>query len=226
MNLFALPFLIRSPEHFDHVFDGPIGKSVGDKLLSKGIRVLGYTENGARYLYNNRHMIRKPEDMKGLKFRAIENPVFVATYRALGARAVPMARPEVFAALKQGVIDGLDNALAFYKSMGDYEVAKYLTLGVQLFQTPGALMISEKYYQSLPPDLQKVLQEAANEAIPYQRKVFRDADDGILARLKSKGVIAETADPKLFEPAAKQVWTEFTDKVGGKAMIDAVVNTK
>ena len=226
MNLFSLPFLIRSPEHFDHVFDGPIGKAAAAKLPAKGIRILGYTDTGARFLHNSQHMIRTPADMKGLKFRSIENPVFVETYKALGARAVPMARPEVFSALKQGVIDGLDNSLAFYESMGDFEVAKYLTLGVELFQTPGALMVSERFYQSLPPDLQKALQEAANEAIPYQRKVFRDSDAVILARLKSKGVVTETADLKLFEPAAKTVWDQFADKVGGRAMIDAVVNTK
>ncbi len=226
MDLFALPFLFRSSEHFDHVFDGPIGKSVGAKLIPKGVRVLGYTDNGARLLNNSKHPIKTPEDMKGLKFRSMESPVFVETYRALGARAVPMARPEVFSALKQGVIDGLDNPLAFYESMGDYEVTKYLTLGVELFQTPGALMISEKYYQSLPPDLQKAIQDAADEAIPYQRKVFREADAEILARLKSKGVIVEHADIKLFEPVAQSVWDKFADKVGGRSMIDAVVNTK
>lgn len=226
MNLFSLPFLLRSPEHFDHVFDGPIGKSIAEKLPAKGIRILGYTDTGARFLHNSQRMIRTPEDMKGLKFRSIENPVFVETYKALGARAVPMARPEVFSALKQGVIDGLDNSLAFYESMGDFEVAKYLTLGVELFQTPGALMISEKYYKALPADLQKALQDAANEAIPYQRKVFREADAVILARLKTKGVVTETADIKLFEPAAKQVWDQFAEKVGGRSMIEAVVNTK
>ena len=102
-----------------------------------------------------------------------------------------MARPEVYSALKQGVLDGLDNALAFYESMGDYEVAKYLTLGVQLFQTPGALMISDKFLQKLPPDLQKAVIEAGAESIPYQRKVFRDGDSTILDRLKSKGVTAK-----------------------------------
>jgi tripartite ATP-independent transporter DctP family solute receptor len=226
VNLFSLPFLIRSAEHFNHVFDGPMAKKVAEKLLPKGLRILGYTDSGARYLYNSKRMIHTPEDMKGLKFRSIENPVFVETYKALGGRAVPMARPEVFSALKQGVIDGLDNSLAFYESTGDYEVAKYLTLGFELFQTPGALIVSEKFYQSLPADLQAVLQDAANEAIPYQRKVFREAEAATLTRLKAKGVVTETADLKLFEPAAKSVWGQFADKVGGQALIDAVVETK
>lgn len=226
MGLFTLPFLFRNSEHLDHVLDGPIGKSIGEKLSAKGIRVVGYTEMGARYLHNSQRMVLTPEDMKGLKFRAIENPIHLETYRALGARAVPMARPEVYSALKQGVLDGLDNALAFYESMGDYEVAKYLTLGVQLFQTPGAMMISDKFLQKLPPDLQKAVIDAAAESMPYQRKAFREGDSVILDRLKTKGITVKEADPKPFSDAAIVVWDKFAADVGGREAIDAVVKTK
>lgn len=226
MGLFTLPFLFRSSEHLDHVLDGPIGKSIGNKLDAKGIRVAGYLELGARYLHNSQRMIEKPEDMKGLKFRAIENPIHLETYRALGARAVPMARPEVYSALKQGVLDGLDNALSFYESMGDYEVAKYLTLGVQLFQTPGVLMISDKFLQKLPPDLQTAVLAAASESIAYQRKTFRDGDSVILDRLKAKGVMVKVADPKPFSDAAMAVWDKFAADVGGREAIDAVLKTQ
>jgi len=226
MGLFTLPFIFRSPEHLDAVLDGPIGKDLANKLPPKGIRLIGYLELGARYLHNSQRMVEKPEDMKGLKFRALENPIHLETYRALGARAVPMARPEVYTALKQGVLDGLDNALAFYESMGDYEVAKYLTFGVQLFQTPGALMISEKFFQRLPADLQLAVLEAARESVPQQRKIFREGDDAVLERVKSKGVVVKEVDPKPFAEAAKPVWNKFADEIGGRSLIDAVVATK
>ena len=226
MGLFTLPFLFRSSAHLDAVLDGPIGKSVADRLMLKGIRVLGYTELGARYLMNSQHAIATPDDMKGLKFRAIENPIHLATYRALGARAIPMARPEVYSALKQGVLDGLDNGLAFYQTMGDFEVAKYLTLGVQLFQTPGALMISEKFFQRLPKDLQLAVLAAASESVIEQRKVFRAADSEILDQLKGKGVLVSVADPRPFADTAKVVWETFAVDVGGREQIDAAVATK
>jgi len=226
IQLFDLPFLFRSSEHLDKVLDGPIGRELSDLFPAKGIRILGYTDMGARYVHNSKRMIRTPEDMKGLKFRVMQNPVHIETYKAMGARAVPMARPEVYSALKQGVLDGLDNALAFYESMGDYEVAKYLTMGVQIMQTPGAVMVSEKFYQGLPPDLRKALHEAAAESMPHQRKIFREADTATLERLKKKGVVVETADPTPFADAAKAVWTEFESKVGGRAKIEAVLNTR
>ncbi len=226
IQLFDLPFLFRSSEHLDRVLDGPIGKEIAELFPAKGIRILGYTDMGARYVHNSKRMIKTPEDMKGLKFRVMQNPVHIETYKAMGARAVPMARPEVYSALKQGVLDGLDNALAFYESMGDYEVAKYLTLGVQIMQTPGAVMVSEKFYQGLPPDLRKTLHEAAAETMSYQRKIFREADTATLERLKKKGVVVDTADPSPFAEAARGVWKEFEDKVGGRAKIEAVLNTR
>jgi TRAP-type C4-dicarboxylate transport system substrate-binding protein len=124
------------------------------------------------------------------------------------------------------VLDGLDNALSFYESMGDFEVANKLTLGVQLFQTPGASMVSTRFFNRLPPDLQAALVEASAESVPYQRKVFRDADGAVLDRLKAKGVTAETADPAPFAAAAKTVWDRFATDVGGREVIDAVVATQ
>lgn len=224
--LFSLPFIFRSAEHYDAVVDGPIGKDMSERILAKGVRVLGYTDMGARYIMNAQRPVRTPDDLRGLKMRVIQDPVPVETYGALGARAIPMARPEVYSALKQGVLDGLDNGLAFYESMGDFEVAKYLTLGVQIFQTPGALMVSERFYQKLPKDLQAVLTQAAAESLPEQRKLFRQGDTTILTRLQGKGVVVETADPTPFQKLASPVWDKFQDRVGGRAAIDAVVNAK
>ncbi len=226
IQLLDLPFLFRSPEHLDKVLDGPIGKELADLFPAKGLRILGYADFGARYIHNSKRMIRKPEDMKGLKFRVMQSPVHLETYRSMGARAVPMARPEVYSALKQGVLDGLDNSLAFYESMGDYEVAKYLTMGVQIMQTPAALMVSERFYQRLPVEHRKALEDAAAEAMPYQRKIFRQAEAETLERLKRKGVLVETADVAPFAEMARPVWRMFADKVGGWAKIQAVLNVK
>jgi tripartite ATP-independent transporter DctP family solute receptor len=225
-QILDLPFLFRSPEHLDRVLDGAIGRELADLLPAKGLRLLGYGDTGARYIHNSKRMVKTPEDLKGLKFRVMQNPVHLETYKAMGARAVPMARPEVYSALKQGVLDGLDNALAFYESMGDYEVARYLTLGVQIMQTPNAVLVSEKFYQKLPPELRKALAEGVAETMPYQRKIFREADMVTLERLKKKGVVVDTADPAPFAEAARAVWKEFEDKVGGRARIEAVLAVK
>lgn len=226
MNLFTLPFLFRSSEHLDKILDGEIGRELTSQLPAKGIRVLAYLDLGARYMHNSRRMVRSPVDLRDLKIRVMENPIHLETYRALGARATPMARPEVYSALKQGVLDGLDNSLSFYESMGDYQVARYLTLGVPILQTPGVLAVSERFFQRLPPAIQKALSAAAIEAAPIQRKIFRDAEASILARLQSKGVVQEVIDPAPFQAATKSVWQKFADEVGGRNLVDKVVATR
>jgi TRAP-type C4-dicarboxylate transport system substrate-binding protein len=87
-------------------------------------------------------------------------------------------------------------------------------------------MISDKFMQKLPPDLQKAVLDAAAESIPYQRQAFREGDSTILERLKAKGITVKDADPKPFADAAMAVWDKFAGDVGGREAIDAVVATK
>lgn len=224
LGIFSLPFLIRSGEHFDKVVDGPIGKELAQRFPRFKVRLLGWYDWGPRVVHNTKRPILSPADMKGLKFRTVQDPIYVASYEALGASAVPMARPEVYAALKQGVIDGTDTDMTNYEDQGDWEVAKYTTVNVELFQTVGPLMISEAVYQKLPVELQTVLVEAANATAIQQRAKIRAAETDATERLKKKGVVISTADAKPFMDATAKIWDRFSDQVGGKAVIEAVVN--
>ncbi len=220
--VFSLPFIFSSTDHFDSVVDGEIGDNLATGLLKKNLRVLGYLDFGTRYIANSKKIVKVPADLHGLKMRIVQDPVMLETYSVLGARAFPMARTEVYTALKQGVLDGLDNSLPFYESMGDYEVANFLTLGVPIFQTVGAIMVSEPFYAKLPPELQAAVSRAAKEAIPEQRRLFREADAEVLERLTKKGVVAEEADPQPFQEIAVAVWKKFESELGGPDIIRAV----
>jgi len=223
--IFNLPFLFKSSEHFDKVVDGPVGTALAKKLEARQIRVLGFTDMGVRYMHDTIRPITKPADLVDLKMRVPQDSVPLATYAALGARAIPMAWPEVYSALKQGVIDGLDNALPFYEASGTYESAKYLTVGVPIFQATGILAVSGSTYARLPADLRKVLDESATAVLPEQRRMFREDAKVILERLRGKGVVITETDPAPFAAAAETVWDKFAAQVGGKAAIQAVVNT-
>jgi TRAP-type C4-dicarboxylate transport system substrate-binding protein len=173
-------------------------------------------------MHNTKRPILTPADTKGLKFRTVQDPIYVASYEALGASAVPMARPEVYAALKQGVIDGTDTDMTNYEDQGDWEVAKYSTTNVELFQTVGPLMISEAIFSKMPADLQKILMDTAAEVAPKQRAMIRHAEEDATARLVKKGAVVSKTDAKPFIDATAKIWTRFSDQVGGKAVIDAV----
>jgi TRAP-type C4-dicarboxylate transport system substrate-binding protein len=103
--LFDLPFLFGDEKQADAVLDGPVGRQLLDKLSDKGLVGLCFWENGFRHVTNVKHPVAKPEDLQGLKIRTMQNPVYIDAFNALGANAVPMPWPEVYAALETKAID-------------------------------------------------------------------------------------------------------------------------
>lgn len=224
--LFDLPFLFRDDAHWEKVVDGPLGKEMRELFISKGIRILAYWDGGWRGPYARRP-IKKFEDIAGLKFRTMESPMHISIYNALGARGVPMSSAEQYSALQQGVVDGGDSPPVWYKQLKHYEVAKHLTL-LPLFKLTVELLISDRFYGSLSPELQRAIQEAADEATSYERKVQRDVDSRIIDELKKEGVQVYTVsveEREKFVKAMSTVWKEYEDRVG-QDKIQAVLQTK
>src|SRR5699024_5676593 len=109
--VFDLPFIFEDSQAARNVLDGEIGEELFEKLDDQFIIGLAYWENGFRSVSNSRGPVEKPEDMKGLKIRTMENPVHMASFRAMGASPTPMAFGELFTALQQKTIDGQENPL-------------------------------------------------------------------------------------------------------------------
>ena len=124
-QLFSLPYLFRSQDQMHNVLDGPIGEEIAQNFAEKDLIVLGYYDGGARSFYNSQKPITSIEDLKGMKFRVMQNDVFVDMMSALGANATPMPYGEVYSAIQTGVIDGAENNYPSYDSSGHAEVAKY-----------------------------------------------------------------------------------------------------
>ena len=104
------PFLFRDHTQADEILDGPLGKEILNSLESAGFKGLSFSENGFRNLTNNRHPVKKPEDIKGLKIRVMASALHREIWQALGANPTPMPWP-IYTELEQGVIDGQENPL-------------------------------------------------------------------------------------------------------------------
>ncbi len=87
----GIALFIQFYEEAYKILDGPIGQELLDNLSKVGLKGLAYAERGFRNLTNSVRPVQTPEDMKGLKIRVMENPVYIDTFKALGANAVPMA---------------------------------------------------------------------------------------------------------------------------------------
>lgn len=212
IGVFDMPFIFNSREHAYAVADGEIGDDMAAIFDGIGIKILAYWENGFRYISNSVRPIKKPEDLKGIKIRVPDSPVYLDTFVTLGAAGTPMAMGEVFSALQLGTIDGQENSATHVITNAFYEVQKYLTLTGH-FYTLEPLVISKTLYNSFPSDIQKALSESAIEARDYQRKLSKDDDDKSIEEVKKHGMEVlgrEDIDIEEFKKAVQPVYEKYS----------------
>jgi tripartite ATP-independent transporter DctP family solute receptor len=219
-----LPWLFSSWDHSRLSIDGVLGKWVEGKVYEKGFKILGWYEFGARDLENKVRPIKNPEDVKGLKIRVMESPEFIALYKAYGAIPVPMAPGEIYTAIQQGVIDGLETGLGAAVTMKIYEVAKYgASLGEVLAQNPFG--VNAKWFDSLSEDLQcAVVQAGLDSTLASRRRDERDRKWAIEVWEKEGGTVTYP-DRKAFAEIGRTIYPQFYDKLGGRKMIDWIIKT-
>ena len=187
LAIFDFPFLFANEKESDAIVDGPVGKKIKAKLEEKGLVGLVYWENGFRNLTNNKRAVTKLEDFDGIKLRVMQNTVFLDSFKALGANAIPLPFSELFSALETKAVDGQENPFNTILSSKFYEVQKYLTVTNHVY-SPWIVMVSKKFWDGLSAAEKKVLMDAAAKSRDYERKDTRDEAAKALADLKGKGM--------------------------------------
>jgi tripartite ATP-independent transporter DctP family solute receptor len=177
---------------------------------------LCFWENGFRHVTNNKRPITKAEDFKGLKIRTMQNPVYVDMFNTLGANSVPMAWPEVYAALETKAIDGQENPFAIVSTNKIDEVQKYLSVTKHGY-SPYAVMVGSKFWDKLNESERAVFKSACVEARDYQRKVGREEDAKTVAELESRGMAINDVPPEAVAQMRLQlepVTDKYTREIG------------
>jgi tripartite ATP-independent transporter DctP family solute receptor len=215
INVVNMPFLFKSTAHAEKMMDGPIGQELLDKISSSpnaNLVALCWMDAGARSLYNTKHPIKSIEDIKGLKFRVIGNPIFVDMMNALGGNGVAMGYDQVFSALQTGVIDGAENNLPSYVFSNHYTTAKYLCLTEHLV-IPEVLVFSKRVWNTLSADDQNLIRKFAREAQLEERDLWNVYEQRAIEKAKAAGSqIVEIADKTPFQNAVKPVWDKYGPK--------------
>jgi tripartite ATP-independent transporter DctP family solute receptor len=183
-----IPYLFPSAAVAWEVLDGPVGDELREKFLKDtGVRCLAFAEVGFRNFTNDVRPIRKPEDLKGLKIRVMETPLFVTLVRSLGAIPTPIAWTETYTALQTGVVDGEENPISVILVANFPEVQKYVTLDGHVYGVDWFL-INEKFFQSLPADLQYIVLDSAKISSGVGRGVQQALGATGIARLREAGM--------------------------------------
>ena len=197
-GVYDLPFVFGNEREADTILDGPFGKALAAKLQDKGLVGLVYWENGFRNLTNKKHPIAKVEDMRGIKLRVMQNPIYIDMFKDFGANAVPLPFSELFTALETGTVDGQENPVNTIQSSKFYEVQKFLSLTKHVY-SPWIVLASKQWWDKLSTDEKKALQESAEASRDFERKDSRAASAKALDFLKAKGMQVTVVDDKEIE---------------------------
>ena len=215
INVINMPFLFKNIAHANKMMDGEIGQELLDKISASpnaNLVALCWMDSGARSLYNSKHPVKSIEDIKGLKFRVIGNPIFVDMMNALGGNGVAMGYDQVFSALQTGVIDGAENNMPSYVFSNHYTAAKYVTLTEHLM-IPEMLVFSKRIWNTLSADDQNLIRKFAREAQLEERGFWREYEQKALEKAKAAGSqLVEIADKTPFQNAVKPVWDKYGPK--------------
>ena len=209
VNVFNMPFVFRNEAHMRAVVDGPIGQEILDKITASEFNIvaLAWMDGGTRNLYTKKP-IHSIADLKGMKIRMINNPVFIDTMNAMGGNGISMDTSEVFTALQTGVVDGAENNPPTMLEHNHFQEAKYYTLTGHLI-IPEILVMSKATWNELSPDQQKLVQTAAREAQMTERKLWDEKVAASEAKLKAAGVVFQPIDQKPFYDATASVRQKY-----------------
>lgn len=226
VSVFDLPFLFRDVQHAYKALD-TVGMELCKKGEARGMITLAIWENGVRHMTNNAHPIKTPADMKGLKFRVMEQPVYISMMKSMGASPTPMAMSELYTSLQKGVVDGQENPLGHIATKRFYEVQKYLSLSGHTY-APEPLLISVSSWKKLSPAQQEILRKAAEDTRDWERELSRKMDVECLEIVKNSGScqVNEDVDKEAFAQITKSVWNDtYVKKFGkkGQEVIDRIL---
>jgi len=191
-----IPYLFSSAPVAWKVLDGPFGDKMAADLLKKtGLLNLAYGETGFRNFTNSKRPLKSPADMKGLKIRVMETPLYITMVKSLGAAPTPIAWPEVYTSLQQGVVDGQENPVSVILYAKFSEVQKYITLDGHAY---GAdfFLFNNRAFKKLTPDQQGIVKRAGIVAGNVGRSIQQLGSAMGVAELTKQGMQVYAPTPQ------------------------------
>lgn len=222
-NVFTLPFLFSDFKSAAFAFQGPTAQKLYDGFEKKtGIRTLGVFNGGFRGITNAKRAINKVEDFRDLKVRVPGSPILIATLESLGMKPVSISGGEIFTALQTGTVDGQESTVSWAYGQGFAEVQKFLTVTNHAVTGTG-LYMNGKYYNALPEDVRKKVDQAALEARNYVNGFNQMYDRTIIEKYKAAGLTVTRIKAEDVRPLVKHVWKEYASSVGGMDVIESLI---
>jgi len=204
MQIFGIPYLFRDQEHRWKVLNSPTGR----RLLLSGesffLRGLCYYDAGSRSFYSVNKPVLSPADLRGMKIRVMKSITAVQMIQALGGSPTPIPWGELYTALQQGVVDGAENNAPSFYSSHHYEVCPYYSIDEHT-AVPDILLISTLVWNNLTQQEKGWLQQAVDESVVYQKKLWKESTQEALEEVQKAGVEIIYPDKQPFLEAVQSM---------------------
>jgi TRAP-type transport system periplasmic protein len=221
IDILNMPFAFSNYNVAYDVYDGSFGEALAEDMRTKTrMRVLGFGESGGFFmLTNNRRPVKSPADMRGLRIRTMTVPSHQEIIRSLGASPTPIAWAEVYTSLQTGVVDGQMNPISITAMAKFEEVQRYGTLMNHIY-APYVWVMSDTFYSRLSREHQRIVSNAAKEAILAGRglsRIIDSTDKGLPVLARRMDIYTPTtSELKAFRDASVPAVRAFIVKTYGR----------
>jgi tripartite ATP-independent transporter DctP family solute receptor len=222
VNVLAMPFLFRSIEHLQKVLDGPIGTEILDSFEPHGFVGLAFYDSGARSIYNSVRPVRSIADLRGLRLRVQQSELMSDMIRALGAEPIELPYGQVLTGLATKLVDGAENNWPSFVTTDHYKYAGYYTL-TEHTMSPEVLVMSQKAWDSLSADDQRIFRDAAIESSRFMHQKWKNLEMESRRQAEAAGVtIVTDFDHKPFEAAMAGIYAKAQRDPAAAELIERI----
>lgn len=212
-------FIFNDTEDANKAIDGEVGEILNEKLEDNKLKGIGWGGTGMTQITNNKRPLETIEDFKDLKIRTMENEIHLESLKELGANPQPYAFGEIYSALQQNIFDGIQTPAQLLESSKVYEVQEYITIVDNSFDA-AALIMNKEFYDSLPEELQQIVDKAGEAFTEEERILSKQYDEESIEFLTEElqaNILSDEVKQEIRE-RLQPIMNNYEDKIGSELL--------
>ena len=221
ISILESPFLASDFDQVLRMFGHPAIVAASRQLADgRNMRPLEPWYYGTRHLTTRDKAVRVPEDIRGLKIRVPQAPLFVDMMRTLGAAPTPMSLGEVYLSLQTGVIDGQENPLPTIAANKFMEVQRFINLTGHIL-VPLLPVVATQSWTAMPEADRELLRQALRAGAEVSDRLVRQGESSLRGEFEGRGVQFIDSDRAAFRRALAPLYERYED-VWGRGVFAAL----
>ena len=223
-SIFSLPFLFRDIDQAMGFLKSksPVLDSINRELNEKDLYIIAWWPRGFRQLTNSKLPVQSIDNLRGLKLRVMNNPLYADNMRAMNANPVPMSWGEVYNGLQLKTIDGQENAEDVIYNSRLFEAQQFMTVWDYSIDFE-VVLVNHEWWLQLTGEERDLIQAAADSSVSFEEELLRKNTTALRKKITEEGMSIHylaSEEKGRFRQAVRPVWDKY-EKIFGKAFLDS-----